>query len=144
MGHYVLVETGNPKVYATAGPDLITVEDTGHLEKIQYTQMGDKPLSLEISKVNITGGKEVNGATLTIYPVNEDGTVSDEPLILHQPTENGEYQDITATWTSGLDGRYTQEDREAGMIPEGFEEGDQTPHVVYYIPEGIYFIREEK
>ncbi|WP_319638569.1 SpaA isopeptide-forming pilin-related protein [Lacrimispora sp. 210928-DFI.3.58] len=143
VGHYVLVETGNPKGYATAGPVLITVEDTGHLEKIQYTQMGDKPLSLEISKVNITGGKEVNGATLTIYPVNEDGTVSDEPLILHQPTENGEYQDITATWTSGLDGRYTQEDREAGMIPEGFEEGDQKPHVVEYIPEGSYILREE-
>ena len=67
VGSYVLVETDNPDGYATADPILIEMEDTGHLEEIQYAEMGDKPLSLEVSKVNITGGKEVNGAVLTIY-----------------------------------------------------------------------------
>lgn len=79
VGSYVLVETDNPDGYATADPILIEIEDTGHLEEIQYVEMGDKPLSLEVSKVNITGGKEVNGAVLTIYPVDERGNVSDTP-----------------------------------------------------------------
>ena len=94
--------------------------------------MGDKPLSLEVSKVNITGGKEVNGAVLTIYPVDERGNVSDTPLILHQPTVDGNYQDITATWVSGLDGKYTDADRGAGLIPDEFEVGDLKPHLVEY------------
>lgn len=32
------------------------------------------------------GGKEVNGAKLAIYPVDERG-VSETPLMLHQPSE---------------------------------------------------------
>ena len=143
VGSYVLVETDNPDGYATADPILIEIEDTGHLEEIQYAEMGDKPLSLEVSKVNITGGKEVNGAVLTIYPVDERGNVSDTPLILHQPTVDGNYQDITATWVSGLDGKYTDADRMAGLIPDGFEVGDLKPHLVEYIPEGDYILREE-
>ena len=47
--------------------------------------MGDKPLELEVSKVDITGGKEVNGAKLAVYPVDEKGNVSEIPLVLHQP-----------------------------------------------------------
>lgn len=143
VGSYVLVETKTPKGYATAAPVLITIEDTGHLERIQYAQMGDMPLSLEVSKVNITGGKEVNGARLTIYPVDAYGRVSDRPLELHQPTTKGQYQDITATWISGLDGTYTEEDKAAGLIPDGFEPGDLKPHRVTYIPEGDYILREE-
>lgn len=143
VGSYVLVETKTPKGYATAAPVLITIEDTGHLERIQYAEMGDMPLRLEVSKVNITGGKEVNGARLTIYPVDEYGRVSDRPLELHQPTTKGQYQAITATWISGLDGTYTEEDKAAGLIPDGFEPGDLKPHRVTYIPEGDYILREE-
>ena len=131
VGSYVLVETDNPDGYATADPILIEIEDTGHLEEIQYAEMGDKPLSLEVSKVNITGGKEVNGAVLTIYPVDERGNVSDTPLILHQPTVDGNYQDITATWVSGLDGKYTDADRGAGLIPDEFRGLEAAPGGVY-------------
>lgn len=143
VGSYVLAETENPDGYATAAPILVTIQDKGHLKEIQYAEMEDKPLSLEVSKVNITGGKEVNGARLTIYPVDALGNVSDRPLILHQPTEDGQYQDSTAAWTSGLDGRYTEEDRTAGLIPAGFQVGDLKPHLIEYIPEGDYILREE-
>ncbi|MCC2821009.1 SrtB family sortase, partial [Lachnoclostridium pacaense] len=143
IGSYVLVETGNPEGYATADPILIDIEEKGHLEEIQYAEMGDIPLSLEVSKVDVTGGKEVNGATLTIYPVDGLGNVSDNPLVLHQPTSEGSYQDITATWTSGLDGRYTEDDRKDGLIPPRFQVGDLRPHMVEYIPEGDYILREE-
>lgn len=144
VGNYVLVETENPAGYATADPVLITVRDKGHLEEIQHAKMGDKPFILEVSKVNITGGKEVNGAKLAVYPVDRHGTVSDKPLSLHQPTTEGQYQDIAAAWTSGLDGTYTEEEGKAGLIPEGFEAGDLKPHLIEYIPEGDYILREER
>jgi len=142
VGNYVLAETENPEGYATANPILINIEETGHLEEIQYFQMGDKPLKLEVSKVDITGGKEVNGAKLAVYPVDEKGNVSEIPLVLHQPSEDGQYQDIEAVWISGLDGRYTEEDGEQGLIPAGFQPGDLKPHTLEYIPEGDYILRE--
>ena len=142
VGNYVLAETENPEGYATADPILINIEETGHLEEIQYFQMGDKPLKLEVSKVDITGGKEVNGAKLAVYPVDEKGNVSEIPLVLHQPSEDGQYQDIEAVWISGLDGRYTEEDGEQGLIPAGFLPGDLKPHTLEYIPEGDYILRE--
>ena len=56
---------------------------------------------------------------------------------------DGNYQDITATWVSAWDGKYTDADRVAGLIPDGFEVGDLKPHLVEYIPEGDYILREE-
>ena len=64
------------------------------------------------------------------------------PLVLHQPSEDGQYQDIEAVWISGLDGRYTEEDGEQGLIPAGFQPGDLKPHTLEYIPEGDYILRE--
>lgn len=49
--------------------------------------MKDESLSLVVSKNTITGGKEVAGAKLGIYPVDEEGTVSEKPLLLHIPEE---------------------------------------------------------
>lgn len=142
VGNYVLAETENPEGYATADPILINIEEKGHLKEIQYFKMGDKPLELEVSKADITGGKEVNGAKLAIYPVDERGNVSEMPLVLHQPSEDGQYQDIEAVWISGLDGRYTKEDEYQGLIPPGFQPGDLKPHILEYIPEGDYILRE--
>ena len=92
--------------------------------------------------MDITGGKEVNGAKLAVYPVDEKGNVSEIPIVLHQPSEDGQYQDIEAVWISGLDGRYTEEDGEQGLIPAGFQPGDLKPHTLEYIPEGDYILRE--
>ena len=141
-GSYVLTESSNPEGYATADPVLITIEDKGHLSEILQAEMGDQPLRLEVAKVHISGGKEVNGAKMAIYPVDDHGNVSENPLVLHQPDSQGKYQDITAEWVSGLDGRYTEEDESAGNIPAGFEAGDLKPHLIEYIPEGNYVLRE--
>ncbi|MGN0372474.1 MAG: SpaA isopeptide-forming pilin-related protein [Enterocloster sp.] len=142
-GHYILEETANPEGYGTAEPILIEVADIGHMKEIPRVDMGDEPLRIEISKVNITGGKEVSGAKLTVYPADEQGNAQESPLIIRKPAENGRYEDITVSWISGLDGRYTKEDAEAGLLPEGFEIGDRKPHLIEYIPEGKYILREE-
>lgn len=62
VGSYVRRNPGIRPGYATAPAMLLTVEDTGHLEEIQAFEMGDRPLTLQVSKVSITGGKEVKGA----------------------------------------------------------------------------------
>ena len=51
--------------------------------------MKDEPLKLSVSKRVISGGKEVAGAELSIYPVSEDGRISSEALILHIPEKDG-------------------------------------------------------
>lgn len=143
VGYYVLAEKENPDGYATADPIFIYIEDKGHLEEIQYSRMEDEPLRVQVSKTAAAGGKEIAGAKLAIYPVKEDGKPEEHPLILHIPVENGAYEDREAVWISGLDGVYTQEDQELGRIPEGFLPGDLRPHLVEYIPEGEYILREE-
>ena len=105
--------------------------------------MKDEPLSLVVSMNTITGGKEVAGAKLGIYPVDEEGTVSEKPLLLHIPEEEGRYRDEEAIWFSGTDGVYTEEENENGELPEGFEVGDLKPHLIEYIPVGSYILREE-
>ena len=64
-------------------------------------------------------------------------------MVLHQPTEDGQYQDVTARWVSGQDGVYTEEDAAAGRIPEGLTVGDLKPPSGEYIPVGDYILREE-
>lgn len=49
---------------------------------------------------------------------------------------------LRAVWISGLDGRYTEEDADQGLIPPGFQPGDLKPHILEYIPEGDYILRE--
>ena len=142
VGSYVLVESGNPAGYATAPAMLLTVEDTGHLEKIQTFEMGDRPLTLQVSKVNITGGKEVKGAAMAVYETDGQGNVSGQPLMIRLPGEGGAYEEVEASWVSGMDGIYTREEAEAGEIPEGFEVGDLKPHIIRYIPEGDYVLEE--
>lgn len=141
-GYYVLVETENPDGYATAPPQIMEVKDRGHLEEIQKAGMGDQPLRAEISKVNVTGGKEVSGARLAVYPVGAEGIAADRPLVIRRPAEEGQYENVTAEWVSGSDGAYTAQDKTEGNIPPGFDVGDLKPHVIDYIPEGDYILVE--
>ena len=85
VGTYILKESVTPSGYATAEPVLFEITDTGHLELIHQVVMKDEPLRLKISKNIITGGKEVAGASMGIYPVDENGEVSKTPLVLHIP-----------------------------------------------------------
>ncbi|MDR1548410.1 MAG: SrtB family sortase [Hungatella sp.] len=128
VGYYVLVEEGTPETYATADPILIEIEDIGHLEKIHYYEMPDVPLTIDISKAQVSGGKEVKDAFLQIFKVDEFGIKEDPAL----------YE-----WYSGSDGVYTDEDLAAGQIPEGLEVGDLRPHRIEYIPLGDYILVEK-
>lgn len=143
VGSYVLAETQTPEGYATADPILIEIPDKGHMVSVGQWSMKDEPLKLSVSKRVISGGKEVAGAELSIYPVSEDGRISSEALILHIPEKDGSCREEEARWISGNDGKYTQKEAEAGTIPEGFEEGDLKPHLIEYIPDGDYILREE-
>ena len=128
VGHYVLVEEETPKGYATAAPMLITVKDSGHARETQTYTMKDHPLTMDFGKVNMTGGKEVDGAVLEIYPVDESGIMAASP---------------SNAWISGRDGRYTEEEQENGRIPKGYEPGDLKPHRIEYLPAGEYVLVEK-
>lgn len=125
-GYYVLVEEAAPEGFASAAPILITIEPVGQKTRIFEYSMEDKPLKVNISKVQITGGKEVAGAKMEIYKMI-DGIRQEFPL----------YQ-----WISGNDGIYTEQEKEDGTIPEGYEAGDLKPHLIQYIPAGDYILVE--
>jgi len=127
IGEYVLVEENAPIGYATADPILITCEETGHLVEIQSYEMADVPLTIDISKVHITGGKEVDGAELELYPV-VNGVKAATPC---------------NAWKSGQDGKYSEAEKEAGEIPDGFDVGDLKPHRIEHIPAGDYILVEK-
>lgn len=129
VGFYVLAEESTPEGYATALPQLIEVRDAGGLQKVQTFEMGDVPLTLEVSKTGVSGGsRQVHGASLAIYPVI-DGVKGTDPV---------------EQWISGTDGTYTEEDAENGTIPLGFEVGDLRLHQIRYLPAGEYVLVEEK
>ena len=85
-GTYTLTETLTPAGYATAESILFTVTDS---REIQTVTMYDYPIQVEISKTDITTGKELPGATLTITDsegnIVETWTSTDEPHTFQLP-----------------------------------------------------------
>ena len=73
VGTYTLTETAPPDKYATAESVTFEVKDDLSVQKVE---MLDAPLVIEISKQDITTGKELPGAHLTI--TDKDGNVVDE------------------------------------------------------------------
>lgn|GEM_PF-2344644 len=81
---YILEETSAPDGYAYAKDITFRIEQTGSVTVIDNDQeknadgkivMVDELIpDVNIRKTDITGEKEVNGATLTVYEKNEDGT----------------------------------------------------------------------
>ena len=63
IGDYKLRETTAPDGYTTAEEIQFSVKDT---TKVQKVKMKDAPTKVEISKVDITDGKELPGATLEV------------------------------------------------------------------------------
>lgn len=127
IGYYVLVEEETPVGYSTADPVLINLDDIGHLELTHDIEMPDYPLTIDVSKVAVSRGKEVRDAFLQIFAVDEHG-IRLEPAYYE--------------WYSGTDGVYTIADMEAGLIPDGLEVGDLKPHKIEYIPLGNYVLVE--
>lgn len=63
IGDYTLRETTAPDGYTTAEEIQFSVKDT---TKVQKVTMKDAPTKVEISKVDVTGGNELPGATLEV------------------------------------------------------------------------------
>lgn len=73
--------------YVTLINDKVTAETTGTVEerKTSETQFVNQVIHVNVTKTDLTGQKEVAGATMTLYKaedVNEDGTVKDGAEVL--------------------------------------------------------------
>lgn len=64
---YTLTEKSAPEGYATAESINFKVKDTGEVQKVA---MKDAPITVEISKTDITGKEELDGAKLTVTDKN--------------------------------------------------------------------------
>ena len=73
VGTYTLTETAPPDKYATAESITFEVKDDLSMQRVE---MLDAPLVIEVSKQDITTGKELPGAHMTI--TDKDGKVVDE------------------------------------------------------------------
>lgn len=166
VGKYVLVEEQAPMGYLLADPVYVPVLDVGSEERVQSFVMEDKPIRVLLTKVNLTGGKELAGATVSVYRAAEDGGLvkyqmkdTDGNLLFVTDAdgnflydENGElipameYDEsyLVDRWISGSDGSYTKKDAENGLIPEGYEVGDLRPHELEYPAAGSYYFVEEQ
>lgn len=83
---YSIKETTGDR-YVTLINNKVTAETTGTVEKgkTTETQFVNQVIHLNVTKTDLTGQKEVAGATMTLYKaedVNEDGTVKDGAKVL--------------------------------------------------------------
>ena len=70
IGKYILVEEKAPEGYAVSDPVAFEVRDTA---EEQTVVMYDKPITVEISKQDITSSAEITGAQLKIWSTNSEG-----------------------------------------------------------------------
>ena len=129
VGNYVLVEEKTPDGFETADPKAIILEETGSVQRIS---LENEEKYINVLKVVSDGANEyaAEGAELALYRADDAGNfVEDEAYLIE-------------TWDSGSDGRYTENDRFNGDIPEGFDPGDLKPHRIDKIPYGTYYIAE--
>ncbi len=79
-GTYILTEVSPAEGFATAEPIEFTVEDTG---EIQWIVMEDDITKVEISKKDLTDGKELPGAVLRV--TDEEGELVEEWISGEEP-----------------------------------------------------------
>jgi hypothetical protein len=128
-GTYVLHEDVTPAGYATA-PDLVFTVDAVGQKEVQDVKLNnayevcDQPLTVSISKTDITSGEEIEGAHLQILRAvqDENGDWTADGSIY--TTIKGEVCD----WISGTDGKD--------------EAGNLLPHDILYIEAGTYILHE--
>lgn len=129
VGNYVLVEETVPHGFETPDPKVIVLKETGDVQRVSFK---NEEKYINILKVVSDGIREyaAEGADLALYRADEDGNlVEDESHLVER-------------WISGTDGRYTEQDRFNGNIPEGFSVGDLKPHRINKIPYATYYIVE--
>jgi hypothetical protein len=129
VGNYVLVEEKTPEGFETADPKAVVLEETGSVQRIS---LENKEKYINVLKVVTDGSNEyaVEGAELALYRADEAGDF----------VENESH--LVETWLSGSDGRYTENDRFNGDVPEGLSVGDLKPHRIDKTPYGAYYIAE--
>ena len=127
-GQYVLVETETPPGYQTANPRLITVEESGDVQRYSIEN------AKKVIYVDKTDGAEnqLSGAELALYRGDDGGylTVSEEYLV--------------DKWNSGTEGVYDADDLAEGTIPDGYAPGDRRLHRLPPIGDGVYYLVETK
>jgi uncharacterized surface anchored protein len=107
---------------------------------VQRFSLENEEKYINVLKVITDGTNEyaAEGAELALYRADEAGNyVEDEAHLIE-------------TWLSGSDGRYTENDRFNGDMPdkvghavlEGFSVGDLKPHRIDKTPYGTYYIAE--
>lgn len=124
---YVLVEEKTPPGYETAPPRVVEVAQT---EQIQLYGMENRRQGIEILKTD-EAGRTLSGAGLALYRANPEGGFC----------EDGTY--LAASWISGGDGMYTEDDQKAGRIPEHLSVGSLRPHRIEGLEDGIYYLAEQ-
>ncbi len=125
---YVLVEEKTPPGYETAPPRVVEVAQT---EQIQLYGMENRKQGVEIVKTD-EAGVSLAGARLALYKADPDGGFC----------EDGAY--LAASWVSGEDGVYTEDDRKSGRIPEKQSVGSLRPHRLEGLEDGIYYLAEQE
>jgi uncharacterized surface anchored protein len=83
-----LRELTAPAGYLVAQDVPFTVEDTGDIQRIE---MQDDFTKIEITKTDIVTGEPVVGATLQVFPVDEEGNIAEQPLYEWVSTEEAFY-----------------------------------------------------
>ena len=129
VGNYVLVEEKTPAGFETADPKTIVLAETGNVQRFS---LENEEKYINVLKVVTDGTNEyaAEGAELALYRADEAGNYVEDKIHLVE------------TWISGSDGRYTENDRFNGNIPEGFSVGDLKPHRIDKTPYGTYYIAE--
>lgn len=129
VGNYVLAETKVPSGFVAAKPKAVTIRESGAVLRVS---LENRDTYIDVIKMVRGDGKEVpaSGAKLSLYRGDISGNL----------TQTEEY--LMESWISGSDGRYTEEDRFDGKIPEGFFAGDIKPHRISKVPYGVYYIVE--
>ena len=129
VGNYVLVELTVPDEFETPDPKAIVLTETGDVQRISFE---NEEKYINVLKMISDGTSEyaVTGARLALYRADEAGNfVANESHLVE-------------AWISGSDGKYTEEDRFNGEIPEGLSVGDLKPHRIDKTAYGIYYIAE--
>ncbi|MEW4411273.1 SpaA isopeptide-forming pilin-related protein [Clostridium sp. AN503] len=126
-GKYVLSETVVPDGFCKAEDQLVTVVDTGDIQRYHVENSEGK---LVVSKTSRDKAGELAGAHLGLYRADGSGSFI-------QATEY-----LVEEWITGMDGIYTELDRINNRIPEGYAPGDLRPHEIRRLPEGSYYLAE--
>ncbi|WP_312427789.1 SpaA isopeptide-forming pilin-related protein [Lacrimispora sp.] len=129
VGNYVLVEERTPAGFETADPKAIVLIETGNVQRFS---LENEEKYISVLKVIKDGAGEyaAEGAELALYRSDKAGNFAEDEAHLIQ------------TWISGSDGKYTENDKFNGDIPEGFDVGDLKPHRIDKTPYGTYYIAE--